>query len=639
MRLRSVTVRRLGGTCVAAVLIVSPQVGLAAIAVNGVCPGEVELSMTGAKPNAQLALFWAADEGLTVLPDGLCAGTELGLEGAVLAGTFVTDEDGAATLTADFNRTRCAIWIQALDVDTCGTSLLVRAPGELTFTDVTESAGVAFEQVLDDLVPIGAGAAWVDVDDDGWDDLYQTQGIGCNRLFLNQRDGTFSEVVDAAGASDCDSISHGVAAADFDNDGDQDLYVTNNGQNHLYRNALAETGELSFVDHTLAAGMDDDGAQNSSSAAWGDYDNDGYVDLVVGQHYIQAVMECIPDLLWHNEGDGTFTEVGADLGVAVIDEYGEPGCSLALTWSDYDGDLDADLMIVNDLGYEHVPNRLFQNQGPEGGYALVDISTDSAFDYPMFGMGIAIGDPDRDGDFDYYMTDKGANNLALNNGDDTFTEGAVQLGVEAQDKEIWLGDDGLGSWGTVFCDADLDGLVDLPVANGGAPADKFPHMFGVDYVQLNPIYWYRNQPRGPFEEGHERIGQTHEKYYRSVAVSDYDRDGDVDAFYGNAHGRSDLYRNDYPQGVANWLEVRVRGTVSNRDGIGTRIEAWMGDELLIREVDGGSSFLSRHSLVTHFGLASHKQVDRLVVTFPSGIEVELLDVDVNQEILVVEPAE
>lgn len=522
----------------------------------------------------------------------------------------------------------------------CGSLYGGASVAQVTFTNVASTAGVQFHQESETTIPIGGGAAWADFNNDGWEDLYVVQATGCNRLFGNLRDGRFSEQPNALGANDCAGISHGVAAADYDNDGDQDLYVTNRGQNRLFKNLLIENGQVSFVDATTLARMDNDGTGSSASAAWGDYDNDGFLDLVVVNHALYMPLDdgaCQGDLLWRNNRDGSFTNVAGILGIADSGVTGKPGCGLAATWSDFDVDGDLDLWIVNDFGEDIVMNKLYRNDGPDGlgGWLLTDVSRQAGVDYPMFGMGIAVADINRDGFMDYAMSDVGPNNLALATGNGTYSEVAAHAGVLASSKETY-GGDGLVSWGLAFIDVTGDGWEELVVANGGAPQDKFPGMFGADYVNLNPVYAYLNMKNLTFLEGHAAAGMTEEGYFRSIAVADYDRDGDMDIHVGTLQDDNVLYRND-TAATYNWIDVKAVGTASNRDAIGAKIVVEVGGRRQFREVSGGSSFLSRNSLTAHFGLGAATTVDRLVVIFPSGTPTVMNDVPANQILEVVEP--
>ncbi len=533
------------------------------------------------------------------------------------------------------------ITLRALSLAAAGLLAVSAGFAQVNFNEVTASAGVQVAISPEPAVPFAGGAAWADFNNDGWDDLFVVQADGCNHLFRNQGDGTFAEVADAAGASDCAGAGKGVAVADWDNDGDEDLYVTNYGQNRMYRNTFVPSGSTSFVDVTVAAGFAGDGEANSASASFGDYDNDGWLDLVVVNHALYVPFDenaCKADLLYHNNGNGTFTEVGGPTGVALSGRTGLPGCGLATTWSDYDNDGDVDLWVVNDFGEVNVQNKLFRNDGPdgEGGWLFTDEGRWAMVDYPMFGMGIAIGDIDRDGDFDYYMSDIGPNNMALNNGKGEFSEIAASAGTVASDRGAW-GASGLVSWGNAFIDLNGDGWDDLLVANGGASEVIWPGMFGPDYIDFNPIYAYGNKRNGTFREAHNAIGLDATAYFRNIAISDYDNDGDQDLHLGVLEGNNQLYRNDSVL-ASNWLKVKAVGTQSNRDAIGAKVIVRQGSDRQIREVSGGSGFLIRHSLTQHFYTGTGGTVDEVIVRFPSGQMVTLNNVTVNQIIEVVEPA-
>jgi hypothetical protein len=493
-----------------------------------------------------------------------------------------------------------------------------------TLTDVTIATGVEFTHITDIDRPVGAGAVWADFDGDGDDDLYATQATGCNRLFINAGNGTFFEELNAAGADDCSSISHGAAVADMDNDGDQDLFVTNKGGNRLYLNGLVEEGTFGFQDVTVLAGINDV-ASFSTSAAWGDYDGDGLLDLFVGNKNDLAFIDvnntsCAPNNLWHNNGDGTFSDVAPAYGIASGGVVGLPGCTHIPAWSDYDSDGDVDIIIVNDNGGVVTPNRLFRNDGDDGngGWLFTDVSTASGFEYKMSGMGVAIGDTNEDGHLDYYLADQGDNKFAVNQGDGTFIESAEVAGILAGDQEIY-GGIGLVTWGVAFADIDHDGIEELLVANGGAPESVFPGRFGEDYQDESPVYFYKSDGSWPYTEMHDSVGLTTDGYFRSLALSDYDQDGDLDVYLGNLEGSNLLYRNDSDHTGTSWLQIKLVGTVSNRDAIGARVTVLAGGKTMTREISGGSSYLARHGLTAHFGLGAAAIVDEVTIKWPSGI--------------------
>ncbi|MEO0972194.1 MAG: CRTAC1 family protein, partial [Pseudomonadota bacterium] len=519
---------------------------------------------------------------------------------------------------------------------TTGLPLLGHAQG---FEDAGIATGAEFEHLTDPMVPIGAGAAFVDVDGDGDDDLYAVQGAGCNKLFLNDGVGQFTEVEDTAGAGDCGGAGHGVWPADYDNDGDQDLFLGNLGQNRLYRNLVVESGNLAFEEVTATAGLDNDGETNTGTAAWGDYDQDGHLDLFVGNHMAGFPISCFTDHLWHANGDGTFTDVGAATGIDLSGVMNKAGCALGAAFTDHDRDGDVDLIVVNDFGGTNgVPNRVFRNDGSDGtgAWTFTDVSEATGLDYVQAAMGLAIADINRDGIFDYYSSDAGNNEFGLSNGDGTWSEVAAATGVQAGDIEIW-GGLGLVSWGVAFYDLDHDTWEDLVVCSGGAPQDIFPGFFGGgDYIHLNPCYLYHNDwpATQRFNEVHNAWGVTREDYYRGAYASDIDNDGDIDLYFGNQSGNTALYRNSLTSG--HWLKVRATGSISNRDALGTIIQASAGGVRQLREIHGGSSFMGRHSLVAHFGLANAPSVD-VLATFPSGATQELLFQSPNQTIALNEP--
>jgi hypothetical protein len=354
---------------------------------------------------------------------------------------------------------------------------------------------------------------------------------------------------------------------------------------------------------------------------------------------------CDADLMYHNNGDGTFTEVGEDLGnIAHSGVLNKNGCALGGTWSDYDNDGDVDLMVINDFGAPNaVPNRLFRNDGPDPsnpvGWKFTDVSASSGFDYAMFGMGIGKGDIDLDGDLDYYMPDVGANNLGRNNGDGTFTDIALPSGCKGTDHKEF-GGNGLVSWSPLYQDADHDGFEDLFFANGGAPESKYPGIFGANYKDANRPWMYRNLHNDTCgAEAHKQVNfnPQNASYYRTITMSDYDNDGDMDIMVHGIEGDNVFFRSDLTGSDTHWLKVKVRGTVGNRDGMGARIRIVKGNKSQIREVDGEQSFLSINTKVAHFGLRNVTTLNRVIVTFLGGRTVELNNVGVDQTITVVEP--
>lgn len=306
-------------------------------------------------------------------------------------------------------------------------------PSPTLFTNVNATAGIAAarQDVQEKLI----GQAWGDYDRDGWLDLYVTDSGGPNTLFHNNGNGTFTVSPLSASVSLPDAVSSGVTFADYDNDGWPDLYVLNWGANVLYHN----DGGAGFTDVTAAAGVGDIG--QGKSAAWGDYDKDGFLDLYV------ANWACYPDcgrpstgerdLLYHNNGDGTFTDISSVLGGKIM------GAGFAVSFTDYDNDGDLDIYLVNDEFINPVGNALWRNDGPGcDAWCFTDVSTESGTNTTVMGMGLATADYDNDGDMDFYFSNAGPMTLLQNRGDGTFVDAAATAGVD-------LSTDVIG-WGAVF---------------------------------------------------------------------------------------------------------------------------------------------------------------------------------------------
>lgn len=512
---------------------------------------------------------------------------------------------------------------------------------DIRFVDVTEQAGIHFEHVggIDlRVVPalVGSGAAWCDYDNDGKLDLYIVNSalvrpesdavLPKNALYRNNGDGTFTDVTDAAGVGDT-GWGMGCAFADYDNDGDADLYVTNYKANLFYRN----NGDGTFKRFSSGAGgIGHNGF--GAGIAWGDYDRDGYLDLYVG-NYIEYTKVPQGDevffpydffgqanLLYLNKGDGGFINI-----TDAAKVNGGFHLTLGVAAADYDADGDLDLYLANDTDQ----NILYRNDGeltftntnrPDARSRTGDIRS---------GMGIAWGDYDADNDLDLFVTNWLDENNVLyrNSGDGTFTDVSAQSGVF---------ESGLGKtcWGTALFDADNDGDLDLFFSAGHIdPASWEAHGQADVFLQ--------NNGDGTFTDISETVGLQQSNSYgvgRGVAVADYDADGDLDLFIVNSGGKPMLLRNDGGN-QRQWLQIRTVGTVSNRDGIGALVKVRAGDLHQIQQVTAGGSYLSQSSIDVEFGLADYKTVDRIVIQWPSGIVQTLTDVPANQRIVVVEREE
>lgn len=513
---------------------------------------------------------------------------------------------------------------------------------DIQFVDVTEQAGIRFKHAggIDlRVVPalVGSGVAWRDYDNDDDLDLYLVNSTAVrpepgtilpqNALYRNNGDGTFTDVTETAGVGDT-GWGMGCAFGDYDNDGDADLYVTNYKANVFYRN----DGEGRFKKFSAGAGGIGH-AGFGSGIAWGDYDNDGFLDIYVG-NYIEYTK--VPqgeevffpydffgqaNVLYLNKGDGGFINITDAAKVS-----GGFHLTLGVAAADYDADGTLDIYLANDTDQ----NILYRNSG-EGTFTNTNQpDARSRTGDIRSGMGVAWGDYDNDADLDLFVTNWLDENNVLyqNNGDGTFTDVSAQSGTFAS---------GLGKtcWGTALFDADNDGDLDLFFACGHIdPASWEAH--GQHDVML------RNNGNGTFTDISEAAG-LHQfdaaGVGRGVAVGDYDADGDLDLVIVNSGGKPMLLRNEGASGVEsrqNWLHIRTVGTVSNRDGIGALVKVQSGNLLQIQQVAAGDSYLSQSSPEVEFGLGHREKVDSVVIQWPSGIVQTVHDVRANQRFTVVE---
>jgi hypothetical protein len=494
---------------------------------------------------------------------------------------------------------------------------------------------------------MGSGAAFLDYNNDGYLDLYAVNGAEMsgegvspgNVLYRNNRDRTFTDVTDQAGVRGNRYYGMGVCVADYDNDGDQDIYLTNFGPNVLYRN----NGNATFTDVTALAGIGD--ARWGSSCAFADYDNDGDLDLYVanyldfaqakknvwcGRHEEGFRTYCHPDnfdgvasVLYRNNGNGTFTDVTEAAGV-----LNPAGKGLGVVFGDYDNDGDVDLYVANDS----VANFLYRNNG-NGTFTEVGVLSGVAYDgegKAEAGMGVDFADYDNDGLLDIFVTnfDFETNTLYRNQGNSLFIDITDLVGL-GQDREPYMG------WGTKLLDYDNDGSKDLFVANGHLQDNIHLYNDVMTYAQGNQLF--HNKGRGRFVEVtlSSGPGLLSKRVGRGVAFGDYDNDGDTDIFIVNNNQPATLLRND--GGNRNhWLMVKTVGTKSNREGIGARVKVEAGGLTQVAEVRSGSSYLSQNDLRLLFGLGSSAKVDRVEVRWPSGTVETVENVAANQLLILTE---
>jgi enediyne biosynthesis protein E4 len=525
----------------------------------------------------------------------------------------------------------------------------------LTFVDVARRAGINFlhdnaasaEKYL--IETMGSGCGWIDYDQNGLLDLYLVNGAATrvyspkqplrSALYRNNGDGTFTDVTDKTGAGAEGLFGMGVAVGDYDNDGFPDLLVLGYGRCILYHN----NGNATFTDVTARAGVENRGRW-ASSAAWFDYDNDGRLDLVIA-NYVDWSPErnfycgdqgpgmrsyCHPDdfhgeppTLFHNNGDGTFTDVSRSSGVGLLASNG-----LGVVTFDYDNDGWQEIFIAND----HMPNFLFHNNRDgtfrEVGYAAgVAVSGDGQFEA---GMGVDAADTSGSGRMDLIVThlDMQLARLYQNREDHTFDDFTLR-------SRIGYSTYHLSGFGTRFMDYDNDGARDIFIANGHV-LDNIQR-YHPDTQYPEPKLMFRGNGHGIFENVSDRLGPDFQlpRVSRGVAVADFDNDGDLDILVNNNGGVPQLLRND--GGNANhWLEILLIGTKSNRDGVGARVKLSAGDLLLYDQRKGGMSYQSAQDPRLHFGLGQRMKVDRLEILWPSGTITKLADLESDQIIAVKE---
>ncbi|MBL4658677.1 MAG: VCBS repeat-containing protein [Flavobacteriales bacterium] len=494
------------------------------------------------------------------------------------------------------------------------------------YIEVSQSIGVSHIHHAPMLM--GGGAAFIDYDLDGYEDLYLTGGIDEDRLYRNNGDGTFSDVTNSAGIIGTDTVNTmGVVVGDLDNDGDKEIFITTwEGYHNLL---FLNNGDGTFQDISLAAGIDD--SVLSISATMGDVNRDGLLDIYVGNYVNLGIVApngfdytCYANFLYINTGGNVFVESALAYGVA------DTGCALAVAFTDYDMEKDVDLYVANDFGEWVRPNALLNNSFPTPMYG--DSTLPAGVNDSIFGMGIAIGDYDEDGDFDYYITNLGRNVLRQNQGNGTFLDYTDTAGVPNTFTDSTLLAVG---WGTAFYDYDNDTYLDLIVSNGYIPADSF-----IANSPDNPNIFFRGLAGGSFQDVSDAIGFNDSTIGRGLAIGDFNYDGAMDVVIGIADAdtsslsHSLVYINTV-QGN-NWLKVSLQGVTTNRDAYGSLISLYAGGRKFIREVDGGSSHLSHSTSTAHFGLGNLNVVDSVRVDWLNGASDLISNVAANQQVHIIE---
>jgi hypothetical protein len=512
------------------------------------------------------------------------------------------------------------------------TALAQTGASSIQFSDVTKSAGLNFTHYTGAFgkkyLPetLGPGVAFIDYDGDGWQDLFftngkewpgQTRRMSTPHLFRNNRNGAFTDVTRAAGLA-IEAYALGVAAGDYDNDGDQDLFITTVGQSLLFRNMNG-----AFTNVTKDAGLAGP-VEFSTSAAWVDTDRDGDLDLVVG-NYVQWTPQkdlfctldgtnksyCTPESykgasarLWRNKGNGAFEDATAKSG--LLDDTSK---TLGVAILDANGDLWPDLLLANDTQ----PNQLYINDG-KGGFTERGVPAGIAFSedgVARAGMGVDAADYDRSGHPSVMITNFSNQMLALyhNEGNGLFVDEAPRSPL-GRASLLTLG------FGCFFFDYDLDGWLDIFVANGHIERDIERIQTRIKYAQAPHVF--RNTGKGMFAEVTHSLGQAmrQPRVGRGAAYGDYDNDGDLDVVLTTNGGPAVLLRND--GGANRGLRLRLAGTRSNREGLGAVVRVTTGGETQTQMLRSGSSYLSQSERILTFGLGNRTEADAVEVRWPSG---------------------
>jgi enediyne biosynthesis protein E4 len=520
----------------------------------------------------------------------------------------------------------------------------VPAPNDDYFQEIGKEIGLDFihsigDKELSNIVESsGAGAAFLDYDQDGFIDLYVCNGTWVkglssdakpekmpeNHLYHNRGDGTYEDVTRKAGVGG-PWYSMGVTVGDYNNDGFPDMYVSNYGTNVLYKNNANGT----FTDVTGRAKVAGKETEFNTGAVWLDYDNDGFLDLYVGKYlnfdpnykYYYApdgfpgpmAYDAQPDVLYHNNGDGTFEDVTKKMGIIDLD-----GRAMGVGAADYDDDGFVDIYVAND----HSMNYLWHNNGGKG---FTDVGTPSGTAFGQSGesavsMSVDFADYLGNGMMDMFISDDKYCRLYENMGNGIFSDRSYPSGI-AMPAGQFVG------WSSSFIDYNNDGKVDIYKVNGA-----LKHLYGQE-DQL-----FENMGDGKFKDVSTESG----KYFmtklvgRGACFGDYDNDGDIDAYIVNLNERGAFLRNNKGN-QNNWIILNLIGTTSNRDGIGARIKVTSGSIVQTNQKKSTTGYLSQNDPRIHFGLAKNEMVEKIEIKWPSGKLQLLENIKVNQVLTVKEP--
>lgn len=525
-------------------------------------------------------------------------------------------------------------------------------------TNIAKQAGLNHITIYGDekknrylLETTGAGVGFIDYDNDGWQDLFFVNGTRLdalpktmtpptNHLYRNKGDGTFEEVTARAGLTRT-NWGQSVVVGDYDNDGNDDLFVTAFGKNALYRN----NGNGTFTDVAEKAGVADNKSKWGAGSAFLDYDRDGDLDLFAASYidldlktaplpetgpclYKGVTVACGPpglkggvNMLWQNNGNGTFTDVSEKSGIRKTD--GTYGLGVAV--ADFDNDGFADIYVANDSApailYRNNRNGTFTDIALESGCAY---SVDGK---PQAGMGVSAGDYNRDGWLDIFKTNFSGDTSTLykNTGKAVFDDVTFAVGMGLNTR--WLG------WGTSFADFDNDGWLDVFLVNGHVYPEVEKLTTEAGYPQRKVLY--QNLRNGKFADVSTQVGGAvmQNSPARGAAFGDFDNDGDIDIVINTVNASPELIRNDSRSGN-NWLKIKLVGVKSNRNGIGARIKVTTADGTQTDEVRSGSSYYSQNDMRVNFGVGRAEKIQSVEVHWPSG-QIDVLNEVVVNKLLVI----